>query len=114
MNSEALVRDVEVALEDTHLSGDLDVDFGSLSLYDPIMTRQTDTLVSDLDIDADDDYEGGLQLVEPIDDEPEFGNTELENLVLVEGPQRILQLILQKQVNDFTEEEITDANDYVD
>ncbi|CAK9211476.1 unnamed protein product [Sphagnum troendelagicum] len=45
------------------------------------MTGQTDTMVSDSDIDANDDCEGGLQLVEPIDDEPEFGNTELENLV---------------------------------
>jgi hypothetical protein len=87
MNSEALDRDVDVALEDTHLNEDLDVDFGNLSLCDPIMTGQTNTLVSDSDTDAYDDCEGGLQLVEPIDDEPEFGNTELENLVLVEGPQ---------------------------
>jgi hypothetical protein len=114
INSEALVRDVDVALENTHLNGDLDTDIGNPSLCDPIMTGQMDALVSDSDIDADDDCEGGLQLVEPIDDEPEFGNTELENLVLLEGPQQILQLILQKQVDDFMEEEITDADDYAD
>jgi len=114
MNSEALVRDADVVLEDTHLNGDLDVDFGNPSLCDPIMTGQTDTMVSDSDINAYDDCEGRLQLVEPIDDEPEFGNTELENLVLVEGPQQILQLILHKQVDDFMEEEIIYADDYAD
>jgi hypothetical protein len=113
MNSETLMQDVDVALENTHLNGDLDVDIGNPSLCDPIMAGQMDALVSELDIDADDDCEGGLQLVEPIDDEPEFGNTELENLVLL-GLQQILQLILQEQVDDFTEEEITDADDYVD
>jgi hypothetical protein len=76
------------------------------------MTGQMDTMVSDSDTDTADDCEGGHQLVEPIDDEPEFGNTGLENLVLVEGPQQILQLILQKQADDFMEEEITDADDY--
>jgi hypothetical protein len=78
------------------------------------MAGQMDALVSDSDTDADDDCEGGFQLVEPIDDEPEFGNTELENLVLLEGPQQILQLILQEQVDDFMEEEITDDDDYAD
>jgi hypothetical protein len=78
------------------------------------MAGQMDALVSKSDTDVDDDCEGGLQLVEPIDDELEFGNTKLENLVLLEGPQQIMQLILQEQVNDFMEEEITDADDYAD
>jgi hypothetical protein len=43
----------------------------------------------------------------------EFGNIELEDLVLLEGPQQILQLILHGQVNDFMEEEITEVDDYV-
>jgi hypothetical protein len=114
MNSETLGRDAVVALEDTPLNGGLDVDFGKLSLGNPIMTGQTDTMVSDSNIDTADDCEGRHQLVELIDDEPEFGNTELENLVLVEGPHQILQLILQKQAHDFMEEEIADADDYVD
>ncbi|CAK9276046.1 unnamed protein product [Sphagnum jensenii] len=95
MNSETLMQDVATVLENTHLNGDLDVDIGNPSLCDPIMAGQTDALVSNSDTDADDDCERGLQLVEPIDDELEFGNTELENLVLLEGPQQILQLILQ-------------------
>jgi hypothetical protein len=114
MNSEILMRDVATALENTHLNGDLDVDIGNPSLCDPIMAGQMDALVSNSDTDAYDDCEGGFQLVEPIDDEPKFGNTELENLVLLEGPQQIRQLILQEQVNDFMEEEITDVDNYAD
>jgi hypothetical protein len=34
----------------------------------------------------DDDCDEGPQLVESNDDEPKFGNTELENMVLLEGP----------------------------
>jgi len=87
MNSETLMQDVAAALENTHLNGDLDVDIGNPSLCDPIMAGQMDAVVSESDIDVDDDCEGGLQLVGPIDDEPKFGNSELENLVLLEGPQ---------------------------
>ncbi|CAM6062072.1 unnamed protein product [Sphagnum tenellum] len=44
----------------------------------------------------------------------EFGNTELENLILKEGPQQILQLILQDKADDLLKEEITDEEDYAD
>jgi len=114
MNLGTLMPDVNAALENTHLNGNLDVDIGNPFLCDPIIAGQMDALVSESDTDADDDCEGELQLVEPIDDEPKFGNTEFENLVLLEGPQQILQLILQEQVDDFMEEEITNADDYAD
>ncbi len=52
--------------------------------------------------------------MEPIDEESEFGNTELEELVLKEGPQQILQLTLQDQADDFMREEISDSDDYAD
>jgi hypothetical protein len=52
--------------------------------------------------------------VGPVDGESEFGNTELEELVLLEGPQQILQLTLQEQIKDLMKEEITDADDYAD
>jgi hypothetical protein len=52
--------------------------------------------------------------VEPIDEESEFGNTELEELVLKEGPQQILQPTLQNQADDFMREEISDSDDYAD
>jgi len=79
MNLETLMQDVAAALENTHLNGDLDVDIGNPSLCDPIMAGQMDALVSDSDTDADDDCEGGLQLVEPIDDEPEFAPEKKED-----------------------------------
>jgi hypothetical protein len=34
--------------------------------------------------------------------------------VLLEGPQQILQLILQRQVDNFMKEEIIDVDNYVD
>ncbi len=49
-----------------------------------------------------------------IESEDEFKDTELEDLVKSEGSQEILQLLLQEQVDGFMEEEITDADDYVD
>ncbi len=49
-----------------------------------------------------------------IDYEDEFGDAELEELVRSEGPQKILQLILQEQVDSFMNEEVTDADDYAD
>ncbi len=50
----------------------------------------------------------------PVDGESEFGDTKLEDLVMLEGPQQILQLTLEKQAGDFMKEEITDADDYAD
>ncbi len=114
MNSKTLMQDVTAALENTHLNGNLDVVIRNPSLCDPIKAGQMDALVLGSDTDTNDDCEGGLQLVEPIDDETKFGNIELEDLVLLEGPQQILQLILQDQADDFMEEEITDGDDYVD
>jgi len=49
-----------------------------------------------------------------VESEDEFGDIELEDLVKSEGPQEILQLILQEQANGFMKEEITDADDYAD
>ncbi|CAN5967858.1 unnamed protein product [Sphagnum jensenii] len=110
MNSATLTRD-DATLEDTH--GDLDVIVRQPSLYEYVTTGRLDALVSDSDSDTNEDREGRLQLVEPVDDESEFGNTELEDLVSLEGPQQILQLTLQKQADDLMKEEITDVDDYV-
>jgi hypothetical protein len=43
-----------------------------------------------------------------------FGDTELDELVLTEGPQQILQLTLQDKAADFMMEEVTDGDDYAD
>jgi hypothetical protein len=52
--------------------------------------------MSNYDNETDDEehYDERFQLAEPNGDENEFGNTELEDLVLAESPQQILQLIL--------------------
>ncbi len=50
----------------------------------------------------------------PDEGESEFGDIELENLVLLEGPQQILQLTLQDKADDFMKEEVTDDDDYAD
>ncbi len=88
MKLETLMQDVVVALESKHLSGDSDMTIGNPSLYDPIMPEQVDALVSNLDIDTDynEHLNERLQLAEANGDEYEFGNTELEDLVLLEGP----------------------------
>jgi len=112
MNLEILMREVAAALGNTHLDGNLDTIVKKPSLCEHIATGRMDALVSDSNSDTDEDREGGLQLVEPVDDESEFRNTELEDLVLLEGPQQILQLTLQKQADDFMKEEITYADDY--
>jgi hypothetical protein len=57
-----------------------------MSLYDSVVDKQAKVPVSKSDNDADNDSEEGLQSVEPIGEESKFGNTELEELVLKEGP----------------------------
>jgi hypothetical protein len=69
---------------------------------------------SESDSDSNEDSNEGTQPVGPVDGEFEFGDTELEDLVVLEGPQQILQLTLERQVGDFMKEEITDADDYAD
>jgi hypothetical protein len=84
MNSATLTRD-DATLEDTH--GDLDAIVRQPSLYEYVTTGGLDALVSDSNSNTNEDREGRLQLVEPVDDESEFRNTELEDLVSLEGPQ---------------------------
>ncbi|CAK9199274.1 unnamed protein product [Sphagnum troendelagicum] len=52
--------------------------------------------------------------VKQVEYEDEFGEDELGQLVKSEGPSEILQLILQEQVDDFMNEEITEGDDYAD
>ncbi len=85
VNSEALEHDAVVALKSAS-SETLEVDLGKMSLYDSIVNEQVNVPKSESDTDADDDGGKGLQSMEPINEESEFGNTELEELVLKEGP----------------------------
>jgi len=88
-NSKILMRDVVATSESTHLDGVSDMAIKNPSLYDPIMSKQVDALVSYLNNGTDDNEhcDERFQLAEPNDDEYEFRNTELEDLVLTEGPQ---------------------------
>jgi hypothetical protein len=69
---------------------------------------------SESESDSSEDANGATQLEGQVEGESEFGDTKLENLVMLEGPQQILQLMLQNQVDEFMKEEITDDDDYVD
>jgi hypothetical protein len=79
-----LMQDVDVALESTHFNGNSDVAIRNPSLYN---LGHVDVLMSNLENDTDDNEhcDERLQLVEPNGDEYEFGNTELEDLVLLKG-----------------------------
>jgi len=57
-------------------------------------------------------YDSESNQLKQIDCEDEFRDVELEELVSSEGPQEILRLMLQKQVDGFMAEEVTDADDY--
>jgi hypothetical protein len=111
-DSEKVIRDDVDFLK--HTTGKLSTMVRQLSLYEQGTNEQMDTQESNSDFESNEDCNEGIQLVGPIDDESEFGNTELDNLVLLEGPQQILQVTLQKQAEDLMKEEITDADDYAD
>jgi hypothetical protein len=113
VSSEALEQDATATLKSASLET-LKVELGKMSLYDFVVNKQANVPVSESDTDADDDSEEGRQSEEPIDEESEFGNTELEELVLKEGPQQILQLTLQDQASEFMREEISNSDDYAD
>jgi hypothetical protein len=86
VSSEALGRDAAVTLKSAS-SKALEVELGKMSLHDPVVNKQANMSMSESDTDADDASEEGLQSAEPIDEESEFGNIELDELVLKEGPQ---------------------------
>ncbi len=69
---------------------------------------------SESESDSSEDADGTAQLEGQVEGESEFGDTELENLVMLEGPQQILQLTLQNQADEFMKEEITNDDDYAD
>jgi hypothetical protein len=70
--------------------------------------------MSESDSDTSENSEEEHQLQEPICDESKFEDTELEQLVMREGPQQILQLTLQEQTDRLIKEEAGDSDDYAD
>ncbi len=108
LNSEPLMQN------DSRSTEGVDGLMGRPCVNEDTETQQLDAQVSGSNSDTSGDCDKECQRPKPISDESEFENTELEELVLMEGPQQILQLTLQEQADNFMREEITDANDYVD
>ncbi|CAK9263082.1 unnamed protein product [Sphagnum jensenii] len=111
-DSKTNVRDDANALR--HAPRNSDVVDGLSSLWEHGTNEQMIAQESESDSDSNEDSNEGTHPVGPVDGESEFGDTELEDLAMLEGPQQILQLTLEKQAGDFMEEEITDADDYAD
>ncbi|CAK9231999.1 unnamed protein product [Sphagnum troendelagicum] len=97
-----------------HASGNSGVMDGASYLPQQGVSEQTAELESESDSDSSGESNEGTQLVGPIEGESDFGDTELEKLVMLEGPQQILQLTMQHKADDFMKEELTDVDDYVD
>ncbi|CAK9864154.1 unnamed protein product [Sphagnum jensenii] len=66
------------------------------------------------DTNTKEDNAEEARTMEQLDVASEFGDTELEELVLKEGPAQILQLTLQDRTDEFMKEEISDSDDYAD
>ncbi len=66
------------------------------------------------DDDSSEYYDSESNQLEQINYGEEFEDADLEKLVNSEGPQEILQLILQEQRDEFMTEEFTDVDDYAD
>jgi hypothetical protein len=81
LNSEALMQD------DSRFVGRFDVIMGKPCVDEDIKTQHLDARVSGSDSDASEDCEEEHQQLRPINDESKFGDIELEELVLMEGPQ---------------------------
>jgi hypothetical protein len=88
LNSETVITNGVDALK--HALGNLDKVIRHLSLYEYGDNERMDARESDSDSNTNEDCNEEIQLVNPVDGEYEFGNTELEELVLLEGPQQIL------------------------
>jgi len=87
-NSETNVREDAGILKQTSRNSDA-VD-GLPPLYEHDTNERMITQESESDSDSNEDSNEGTQLVGLVDGESEFGDTELEDLVMLEGPQQIL------------------------
>jgi hypothetical protein len=81
LNSEALMQ------SDSCTAEKFDRMMGNPCVGDNVETQQLDEQVSGSDSDASEHSEEEPQRLEPIGDESEFRDTEIEKLVLREGPQ---------------------------
>jgi hypothetical protein len=82
MNLKTLMKDIITILENTSINDDSNI-------TNWILNSNSDT-----GINSNEHYDGKPCQFEQIDDENEFKDIKLENLMMAEGPQQILQLIL--------------------
>ncbi len=97
-----------------HATGELEAKNRASYVSQQNSSEQFAELTLESDSDSSEDSDDGSRAGETMEDEFEFGNTEFEELVLSEGPQQILQLMLQDKAADFMNEEVTDDDDYAD
>jgi predicted aspartyl protease len=113
MNSEAMMHEATTIWKNAHIKEDSDwipdQDRASVTKKDDASTSDSETGTN-----GGGHGESESNQLKQVEFEDEFGDTELEDLVKSEGPQEILQLILQEQDDGFMKEEITDADDYAD
>jgi len=81
---------------------------------DRAQEQRMDGRTSDSSSDASKDSEDERRVFEPVCAESKFKDTELEQLVLQEGPEQILQLTLQEHADHLMKEEIWESDDYAD
>jgi len=112
-NSRALEQEAPVTWEDTCIDRDPE---WMPEQGQTIVTKEddVDTLDSDDDTDNSEYYDSESNQLKQVDCEDEFKDANLEELVNSEGPQEMLQLMLQKQGDELMAEELTDSDDYAD
>jgi len=113
VNSESQIQDTPSIRKRMHNDGDANW----TSNHDHVIMIKKDgssTSASDEDTDDSERSDPEPNQLQQIDCENEFGDTELEELMESEGPQEILQLIIQEQADDIMKEEVTDSDDYAD
>jgi hypothetical protein len=113
MNLGALEQEASTTWKDAHTNQDSDwiPEQGQTIV---IEEDHVCTSNSNDDDDSSEYYDSESNQLEQINYGEEFEDADLEKLVNSEGPQEILQLILQEQRDEFMTEEFTDADDYAD
>jgi hypothetical protein len=91
-DSKTDVRDDDGAMK--RATGKSDAEDGSSSWYAHGTSQRMVAQESKSESDSNEDSDEGSQPEMLVEGESEFGDTELENLVMLEGPQQILQLTL--------------------
>jgi hypothetical protein len=86
----------------------------AFELSQQVVGEQDSQLGFASDSDSNESSAGENLKVNIAEGSSEFGNTELEDLALSEGPRQILGLVLQDKADDLIREEVADKDDYAD